>query len=280
MKAKLMLVVAAVMLTAFTAQAQVLNRLKNKAENKGEQKAGEAIDNLFKGKKKDQNTNTGGSNSGTNGQNGSGNGNSSGSSGGNNNPSNNTGGGLISTPPDVNQNLSDAEAAYKKSSYGEARYSVQQAMLGVELEIGNKILKSLPETVSGLKKQEDADQVTSTGYGWAGLTIHREYNDTKEKEIRVTIANNSAWMAGVNAYLTNGGYAQQTNGQQNWKQIKVKGYRAIIEFEQSSGYKISLPLGQSSLIVYEGVNFANETDMIKAAEALDIDGIKKQLGEQ
>jgi len=122
--------------------------------------------------------------------------------------------------------------------------------------------------------------VTSTGYGWAGLTIHREYNDTKDKEIRVTIANNSAWMAGVNAYLTNGGYAQQTNGQQNWKQTKVKGNRAIIEYDESSGYKLSVPLGQSSLIVYEGVNIASEGDMIKAAEGLDIDGIKKQLGEQ
>jgi hypothetical protein len=281
MKAKLILVAAATVLLSYTGQAQVLNRLKNKAENKGEQKAGEAIDNLFNGKKKNQNSgSTGSTNGNTGGQSGNGSGNGSNGSGGNNNPSNNSGGGLVSTPPDVKQNLADAETAYKKSSYGEARYAVQQAMLGVELEIGNKILKSLPETVSGLKKEESADQVTSTGYGWAGLTIHREYNDTKEKEVRVTIANNSVWMSGVNAYLANGGYAQQTNGQQNWKQTKVKGYRAIIEYDESSGYKLSVPLGQSSLIVYEGVNIASEADMIKAAEAIDLDGIKKQLGEQ
>jgi len=278
MKAKLILLAAASILLASGGQAQVLNRLKNKAESKGEQKAGQAIDNLFNGKKK-----TGSDNNSGNGNNGNAQGNS-GSNGNNgsggNNPSNNSGGGLISTPPDVKQNLTDAEVAYKKSSYGEARYAVQQAMLGVELEIGNKILKSLPETVSGLKKDETSDQVTSTGYGWAGLTIHREYNDTKDKELRVTVANNSVWMAGVNAYLANGGYAQQTGGQQNWKQTKVKGYKAIIEFDQSSGYKLSVPLGQSSLVVYEGVNFANEGDMMKAAEAIDLDGIKKQLGEQ
>lgn len=277
MKVKLILVVAAATLLSFTGQAQVGNRLKNKVANKGEQKAGEAIDNLFSGKKKKDAGSTGSSNGGSQGNNGT----SSGSNGsGGNNPSNNSGGGLISTPPDVNQNLADAESAYKKASYGEARYAVQQAMLGVELEIGNNILKSLPETVSGLKKEDGADQVTSTGYGWAGLTIHREYNDTKDKEIRVSIANNSVWMAGVNAYLANGGYAQQTNGQQNWKQTKVKGHRAIIEYDQSSGYRLSVPLGQSSLIVYEGVNIASEGDMIKAAESLDIDGIKKQLGEQ
>lgn len=274
MKVKLILLAAAIAV-ASGSQAQVLNKLKGK----GEQKAGEAIDNLFSGKKKKgQNGTDTNSQNGSNGQNGTGNGN--GSNGGNNNPSNNSGGGLVSTPPDVKQNLADAEAAYKKSSYGEARYAVQQAMLGVELEIGNNILKSLPETISGLKKDESADQVTSTGYGWAGLTIRREYNDTKDKELRVTVANNSVWMAGVNAYLANGGYAQQTNGQQNWKQTKVKGNKAIIEYDESSGYKLSVPLGQSSLIVYEGVNFANEADMMKAAEAVDIDGIKKQLGEQ
>lgn len=272
MKVKLILLAVAIAAASGT-QAQVLNKLKGK----GEQKAGEAIDNLFSGKKKGQNNSgSNGNSQGNTGDNG--NGNSNGNS--NSHPSNNGGGGLVSTPPDVKQNLADAEVAYKKASYGEARYAVQQAMLGVELEIGNKILKSLPETITGLKKNESADQVTSTGYGWAGLTIHREYNDSKEKELRVTVANNSVWMAGVNAYLANGGYAQQTNGQQNWKQTKLKGNRAIIEYDESSGYKLSVPLGQSSLIVYEGVNFASEAEIMKAAEAVDIDGIKKQLGEQ
>jgi hypothetical protein len=256
-------------------QAQVLNRLKQKVENKTEQKAGQEIDKLFGGKKNQSGQQGQGGN--TAGQGGVG---GVGGSGGGNNPSNKGGGGLISTPPDVNQNLADADVAYKKNSYGEARYSVQQAMLGVELEIGNKILKSLPETVSGLPKEAESDQVTSTGWGWAGLTIHREYSDKNDKQLSATIANNSVWMAGVNAYLASGGYAQQTNGQQNWKQTKLKGYRAIIEYDEGSGYKLSVPLGQSSLIVFEGINFASEPDMMKAAETFDIDAIKKELGEQ
>jgi hypothetical protein len=254
--------------------AQVLNRLKQKVEGKTEQKAGQEIDKLFGGKK---NQSGGQNNQGGTGGNGSQGGQNG---GGGNNPSNQGGGGLISTPPDVNQNLADAEVAYKKNSYGEARYSVQQAMLGVELEIGNKILKSLPESVNGLNKEAESDQVTSTGWGWAGLTIQRKYSDTKDKQLTAIIANNSVWMAGINAYLTSGGYAQQTNGEQNWKQTKLKGYRAIIEYSDGSGYKLSVPIGQSSIIVFEGINFATEQDMMKAAEVFDIDGIKKELGEQ
>jgi hypothetical protein len=255
-------------------EAQVLNRLKQKVENKTEQKAGQEIDKLFGGKKNQTGNQSGqGGQTGTSGQGG------QSGAGGNSDPSNKGGGGLISTPPDVKQNLADAEAAYKKSSYGEARYSVQQAMLGVELEIGNKIIKSLPESVVGLNKEAESDQVTSTGWGWAGLTIHREYSDKNDKQFSVTIANNSVMMAGVNAYLS-GGYAQQTNGEQNWKQTKLKGYRAVIEYSEGSGYTLSVPIGQSSMIVYEGINFASEPEMMKAAEVIDIDAIKKELGEQ
>ena len=74
--------------------------------------------------------------------------------------------------------------------------------------------------------------------------------------------------------------AQQTNGQQNWKQTKFKGNRSIIEYNEGSGYKLSVPIGQSSLLVFEGVNFSTEADFMKAANEIDADGIKKQLGEQ
>ena len=194
-------------------------------------------------------------------------------------PSNKAGGGLVSTPPDVKQNLSDAETSFKAGSYGEARYAVQQAMLGVEMEIGKKVLEGMPEAVSGLEKVQEADQVTSSGYGWAGLTIHREYLKD-DKQLTATVANNSAWMSAVNMYLANGGYSQTTNGEQNWKQTKVKGYKAIIEYDDNTGYKLSLPLGQTSMIVWEGVNFASEQEMMTAANAFDIDGIKKMLGEK
>ena len=260
---------AALSLSSFTSQAQLLNKLKQKSEDA-------AIDKLFGGKDKkktDQSTTTQGS--GTNGSSGGGS-----TSGSSSNPSNSGGGGLISTPPDVKQNLADAETSYKASSYGEARYALQQAMLGVELEIGNQILKSLPETISGLTKIEKEDQVTSTGSGWAGLTIQRKYINDKEKQLTVTIANNAMMMSAVNMYFSSGGYAQTNGGEQNWKQTKVKGNRAIIEYNEGSGYKLSVPIGQSSLIVYEGVNFATEPEMMKATEAVDIDGIKKMLGEQ
>jgi hypothetical protein len=242
--------------------------LMNKLKQKAEQAAEKALD-----KKAQEKTgvNTGGTSDTQN----------TSSSGGSShsNPTNKGGGGLVTTPPDVKANLADAETAYKATSYGEARYAVQQAMLGVEMEIGNKVLVSLPETVSGLPFQKPSDKVTSTGWGWVGLTIEREYLKD-DKQLRTLIANNSAWMSAINLYLANGGYAQTTGGEQNWKQTKVKGHRAVIEYDESSGYKLSVPLGQTSLIVWEAVNFASEQEVMTAANAFDIDGLIKTLGEQ
>jgi hypothetical protein len=217
--------------------------------------------------------------------NGNTNGDNSGSNGSNSNspkygkPSNKGGGGLVTAPPDVKENLTAAETAFKGNNYGETRYSIQQAMLGVELQIGQSILKSLPMTVGGLKADTAQDQVTSTGWGWAGLTIQRIYV-TGEKQFTFNIANNAMWMQAINMFLTNGGYAQTTGGQQNWKQTRLKGYKAVIEYSEGSGYKLSVPLGQTSLLVYEGINFASEQEMMNAAGQIDIEAIKKALGEK
>lgn len=260
--------VLALMVTTTSANSQAL---LNKVKQKAEQAAEKAIDKKLAGKQTNAPATGSGSTSGsgetTDGTESAG------------RPANNSGGGLISTPPNVNENLAEAEAAYNTKSYADARYAVQQAMLGVEMEIGTKVLNSLPENVSGLPADKANDQVTSTGYGWAGLTLQREYQKD-DKQLRVTVANNSAWMSAYNMYLANSGYAQTTGGQQNWKQVRVKGYKGIIEYNDGSGYKLSIALGQSSLLVWEGINFATEPDMMKAAETFDIDAIKKQLGEQ
>lgn len=263
--------VATLCISHVNAQA-LLKKLKDKANTVAEKVVDKKIDDAIYGTNGNSNNSAGtGISSGSTG--------SSSTASSKNRPTNKGGQGLVTTPPNVKENLSSAETSYKAASYGEARYALQQAMLGVEMEIGQSILKSLPETVAGLKKDAASDQVTSTGWGWVGLMIHREYGEG-DKQLRLQIANNAAWMQAVNLYLANGGYAQQTANGQKWKQIKVKGYRSVIEYDESNGYKLSIPLGQTSLIILEGINFANEQDMVNAANEIDIDGIKAKLGEK
>jgi hypothetical protein len=60
----------------------------------------------------------------------------------------------------------------------------------------------------------------------------------------------------------------------------VNEYRGVLEYDEYSGYKLSVPFGQSSVMVLEGINIQTENEMITAAEKIDLDNIKKTLGEQ
>ena len=259
-------VVALLALSAANAQG-ILKKIKDKAQQAADKVVDKKIDDAV-----GVNGNNGNGNSGTPDMS------SVGRSG---KPSNKGGEGLISTPPNVNENLTSADAAFKSGKYSDARYSVRQAMLGVEMEIGKKILEGLPAAISGLDKDPSSDKVTSAGWGlgWSGLTIQRDYKKD-DKQLSFTIANNAMWMQAVNMYFNNGGYMQTSGGEQKWKQLKVQDEKAIIEYDASSGYKLSVPLGQTTLLVYEGINFANEQDFMTAVNQIKIATIKNQLGEK
>jgi hypothetical protein len=122
----------------YQASGQLLNKMKQRLEDKAVQAVGKSLNGANK-------TNTSLPGSSTNpSETTPGTGTSS------RRAQNKGGAGLISTPPDVKQNLADAEGYFKSGKFSETRQAVQQAMLGVEMEIGHKILKYLPERISGL----------------------------------------------------------------------------------------------------------------------------------
>jgi hypothetical protein len=194
-------------------------------------------------------------------------------------PSNKVGEGLKNTtPPDVNQQITEAETASAAGNFSEARYSIQQALLGIELQLGKEILKSLPETVAALARDTAQDRVTSTQWGWANLTIQRVYQKD-DKQFTILVGNNSAYSGFMNILFA--GNMAESNGQtQNFKQIKVKGNKAVIKYDQNEGYTVLVQMGQSGLITFQGINFPTEQEMMTAVNTFDIEGIKRMLGEK
>lgn len=194
-------------------------------------------------------------------------------------PVNKSGEGLKnSTVPDVLQQITDADLAFNKQQFGEARFSVQQALLGVELQIGNQLLQSLPTEIVGLPKDSTEDRVMSVRYGWANLTIQRVYQKD-DKQLSVLIGNNAMYAGALDMYF---GFAStQSNGEtQNTKQIRIKGNKAIIQFEEREGYTILMQMGTGGMITWKGINFTTEKDIMDAVQQFDIDMIKKTMGEQ
>ncbi len=196
-------------------------------------------------------------------------------------PANKGGGGLSNTaPPDVKAQMADAESAHAAKKYSDARYSLQQALMGVEIQLGHQILKSLPATVDALNVDTLQDVVMSTQWGWNNLSIQRVWKKS-DKQLTITVGNAGIYAGLAALYFTNAGMVESSsNAKQNFKQVRVKGNKAIIQYEDSKGYTLIVSLGQSSMIVWECINFANEQEVMNTANTFDIDGIKKMLGEQ
>ncbi|MFP4470904.1 MAG: hypothetical protein ACLFPE_09475 [Bacteroidales bacterium] len=237
------------------AQGNFLKKLKKKAE----EKATEAVFG------EEENNNSGGTSG------------SEYSPSGSNSPANTKGGGLTTEPPDVMGNIGEAGDAFGNKKYADARFAVRQAILGIELEIGNNILEGLPEKIDGLSKIEDEDQVASSGIGFVGLIIERTYREG-DKQFKVTIGNDAAMLSAANMYLASGAYGTSTDD--NHKIVKLDGHRAVLEYDEYSGYKLSVPFGQSSVLITEGINFETEDEMMSASGEINIANIKKELGEE
>jgi hypothetical protein len=192
---------------------------------------------------------------------------------------NRRGGGLTQTPPDVNKNIAEAQTSFDGQKYAEAKASVRQALWGVELEIGQNILKSLPESVEGMKYADEQDRVTSSGIGFVGLVIERVYRDKDDMELRTSIGNDSALLGMSGMYMAGGMYIQNTDDPDQ-KSIRFQGHNATIRYDDYDGYTLGVPFGQSSVLVLNGINFDSENDFMAAANNFDVDKIKKELGEQ
>ena len=189
----------------------------------------------------------------------------------------NTRGGLNTTPPDVMKNISSAGSEYGSGNYREAKNAVRQAILGVEMEIGRNILDGLPAKVKDLGRVPEEDRVTSMSIGFVGLTIERTYRGG-DQQLKVTIGNDAALLSAVNLYLSSGSY--QSSEDTGQKQVTYKGHQGLLAYDENSGYTLSVPFGQSSVFVANGINFSGEQEIMGAAEEFDLDKIKTELGER
>ncbi|MEM1327372.1 MAG: hypothetical protein AAGI23_15520 [Bacteroidota bacterium] len=179
------------------------------------------------------------------------------------------------TPPDVSQHLSDADAAIASNDYSTAKFNIQQAILGVELEIGYAILDDLPKTVQGMSFDESNDQVSSSGAGYLGFTLGRNY-ESNNKVLNFGIVSNSLLVASYSSILTNSTY---TDGEGNQKRVNIDGNTGALTYDDGN-YELALPIGSSSVMLFDCNGFANENEVIAAVKLFDINGIQQLLGEQ
>ncbi len=189
---------------------------------------------------------------------------------------NRRGAGLDAEAPDVRRSIADAGSYYETREYIAAKRAVRNALWGVEIEIGQRVLKSLPTSVAGLEYIESSDEVSSMGAGFVGLIIGRKYQGKDDMQVQATIGNDSAILGMAGLYWHEGMYVQSTD-QPNRKEIRFQENRAVINYTDEDGYTLSVPFGQSSVFLINGINFENESQFMSAANQFNINNIKNIL---
>ena len=148
--------------------------------------------------------------------------------------------------------------------------------MGIELEIGNKILESMPEDVDGIPFEEAEDEVISSGVGFAGLVVGRKfYGD--ERTVEASVLSNSTFVSSFQLAVSNPSMASYD---ENQKVVTIQGNRALLEYDEYSGFKLSVSLGQSTAFMLRCVNFESEDAVMEAADTFDLAKFKELLGEK
>lgn len=192
---------------------------------------------------------------------------------------NRRGTGLSQSVPDVNLHIAEASTSFASGRYSSTKASLRQALWGVELEIGQQVLQSLPTTVMGMNYVESDDRVSSSGTGFVGLVIERHYAGADDMVLSMSIGSDSGLFGLFRLAAVSGMYVESTDNP-NQKQIRFQDHNAYIMYDDRDGYSLGVPFGQSSIFVLNGVNFDTEQQFMGAASQFNIQNIKQKLGEQ
>ena len=180
--------------------------------------------------------------------------------------------------PDAAQHITEAENQLSERAYSNARYEVKQALIAVELAIGQEILeKDMPQQVNNLEYRSSEDQVASSGIGFTGLAVLRSYQGSNER-MQAGVYNNQTMLIQYQQILANPSYYENSDVQ--YKTVRVQGFEGSLSFDNDNTYSLGVPFGQNSLFVLECTNFANEDEVLSAASSFDLTSIMQRLDEQ
>jgi len=180
--------------------------------------------------------------------------------------------------PDAAQHITQAETQLSEKAYSDARYEVKQALIAIELAIGQEILeKDMPQQVGNMEYRPSEDQVASSGIGFAGLAILRSYKGGNER-MQAGVYNNQTMLVQYQRILTNPSYYENSDVQ--YKTVRVQGIEGSLSFDNNNTYSLGIPFGQNSLFVLECSNFADENEVMAAASSFDLQSIMQRLDEQ
>ncbi len=175
---------------------------------------------------------------------------------------------------DVNGQLNTATSSYTSGDLENARFSLQEALNGVNQAIGQDILNLLPTTLGGMDVIAGSDNVTGTNMGFAGLYVNRDYQKDTIRDASLEIISDSPMLATVNSLLT---MSTMFSSDPNQKRIKIGSYKALMNKSEYNGvvsYDIQMPFG-NSMMTFKTTGIPDEAEVTGLVNSLPIADIVK-----
>ncbi len=171
--------------------------------------------------------------------------------------------------------IAKAKTDYSSGNLEETRFTLQQALVEIDMAIGREIMAMLPEQINDMKAVTENDDVNGTAAGFAGLYIDREYRSEGEtpQVFRINLINNSPLLAGINTFLTAPLIGAVMGGGR--KKIKVDGYKGLLEPKEGStvpGYTLNIPFGDS-LLTFDFEHVSTETEVMGITNQIPVSKI-------
>ena len=175
---------------------------------------------------------------------------------------------------DVTAKLNEAKSEYAGGNLDNARFALQDVLNQINQAIGKDILAILPANLGGMAVNSKDDNVTGAA-GFAGLFVNRTYG-TETKTAKIEIMSDSPMLTSLNAILALP--AIMGNSDPNQKRVKIAGYKAVLQKENSQtdngSYTLQVPIN-NTLLTFRVTGFPNDNDVVNMANSLPIDQIAK-----
>lgn len=170
---------------------------------------------------------------------------------------------------DFDKNLTAARSSYAEKSLSDTRFSMEQMLRNLDIEIGKEILKLLPAKMDALNANVKEDNVTGTGT-MTGLYVQRMYG-TGSKTADLEIINNSPLITSLNTLLAMPFIGNASD--ENQKVVKVQGYKSILNKNTDSdadkvNYELQIPLN-NTLVTFK-LNDTTESDILRLAATIPL----------
>lgn len=134
----------------------------------------------------------------------------------------------------------------------------------------NNWVPMLPESISGMEKQDDPDGMNMEKGGKSWSTIKQEYADGNGKDIQLSIITGSD-APGIREFEQMQQFEMES-GEQIVKTLEVSGYKAVLDLNKKGGTSnLLISVQNETLVIIETRSFDNEKALVSLAKEVPLD---------